>query len=152
LDNNNDDYCLWSEKPTVLSFPSLFNGLALVVVGCLTFGLVIETNFFFVPFLELTVAILIIGVTLKRAKSTCYRVSKFGVCREQRYLPYRMEVLAFSKITNVTVAYGFFGRLFHFATVTIHSGCISCNNLVFTGIKNPETVRRLILAAKENTQ
>jgi hypothetical protein len=61
-------------------------------------------------------------------------------------------MLAFSKITKITISYNGLGRLFHFGTVTLHSTGVSCKNLVFTGVKNPETLRRVILAAKENIQ
>jgi membrane protein YdbS with pleckstrin-like domain len=131
----------------------LFNGLALVAVGCLTLGLVVvdRTGFFFVPVIALIVAVLTIGVTIKRAKSTTYAVFDYGVYKEQ-HLPCKLSVLAFSKIAEVTVSYGFLGRLFRFGTVTIYSACVSCSNLVLTGVKCPEVLRRVILAAKENPQ
>ncbi|MCL2135453.1 MAG: hypothetical protein FWH37_07890 [Candidatus Bathyarchaeota archaeon] len=148
---NSNNVCLWSQKPTVLSFPSLFNGLVLIVIGCLTLMLVVVgwSGFFFVPVFELAIAVLILGVVVKRANSTIYCVFGYGVCSEQ-HLPYKLSVLAFSKVGHVTVSYGVLGRLFHFGTVTLHCTCVSCNNLVLTGIKNPETLRRVILAAKEN--
>ncbi|MDR0374048.1 MAG: PH domain-containing protein [Nitrososphaerota archaeon] len=144
------DTGLWSGKPTVLSFPRLFEGIAIAVMASCALGLVIRTVFFWIPLLGLAVATLIIGSTLKRAHLTTYVISTFGVCKTQRHLTYRIEAIPFNKIANITITRGVFGRLFHFGTLTINSTSVSFNRLVITGVSNPEKLRRLIFAAKAN--
>ncbi len=142
------DKILWLGKPTVLSFSSLYDGIALAIIASLTLGLVIRTTFFWAPILGLATAILIIGATVKRANSTTYMVSNYGIYKEQHHLT-RIDELPFNKIADITLTCGFFGKIFHFGTVTVKSASISFHSLVLTGVSKPEELRRLIIAAKE---
>jgi len=147
-----DTSYLWSEKPSPLSFLGLFGGVGLVIIVGFIFGLVVSPGFFWLSLFGLVVGVLMVVVAVERAYSTLYVVSFFGVCRKQTYPTYRIEALPFNVVANITISSGVFGRLFGFGTLCINSSSLSYNPLVLTGVRKPQALRRLIVAAKENAQ
>jgi len=146
------DAYLWSEKPSVLSFWGLFEGVGLVIVAGFTLWLGVPAVFFWVPLFGLVIAALMIFVAVARAHSTLYVVSNHGVSKKQTQPSFRIETIPLNKIANITLSWGIWGRIFHFGTLCINSSSLDYNPLVLTGVNNPQALRRLIVAAKQTPQ
>ena len=146
------DTCLWSEKPSVLSFLGLFEGIGLVIIAGVTLWIGVPAVFFWVPLFGLVIAILMIVVAVEIANSTLYIVSSYGISKKQVRPIFHAEAIPLNKIANITITQGIWGRLFHFGTLYINSSSLTYNPLILTGVKKPQTLRRLIVAAKQTTQ
>jgi membrane protein YdbS with pleckstrin-like domain len=109
----------------------------------------IRTAYFWIPFLGLSASIIVIIVSSKRATSTAYTLSRYGISKEQRFLIHHMTEIPFDRISHITISRDLSGKIFHFGTVTLNSASISFNSLVLPGIREPEELRRLILATRE---
>ena len=143
------DDVIWFGKPTVLSFASLFAGTILGLLSIVAIEGFLEPPFSWVPTLGLGAALLIVNFAFNRARSTTYTISAVDVHRECHYVTDEFNELPLNKIADVVVSRGALGRILHFGTVKVNSASVSFHNIVLTGVRKPEEVRRIILAAKE---
>jgi len=143
------DKIIWFDKPTVLSFASFFYGITLAILSIATAVLAVKTAYYCMPFLGLSAAILIIIVSAKRASSTTYTLSSYGISKEQSFLTHHLAEIPFDKMSHINVSRDLLGKMFHFGTVTVNSASISFDELVLSGVREPEELRGLIFATRE---
>ena len=58
------------------------------------------------------------------------------------WLSTHTDELALNKISNITVDYTFWGKIFNYGTVTFQ--CATHNNVTFSAIKDAETFKKKI--------
>lgn len=73
---------------------------------------------------------------------TEYAVTNKKVIDKYGWLHTSCDEMLLSRVENVTVRKSFWGGVFHFGTVCIQG--TNRNNVNFSGVKDPETVRRRI--------
>lgn len=143
------DDVIWFGKPTVLSFASLFVGTILGVISIVVVWRFLGAPFLWVPTVGLAIAVLMVDFSFKRAGSIAYRISDYGVSKDCRYLILDVDEIPFDKIAEVVVSRGALGRILRFGTVKVNSASVSFHNVELKGVRKPEEVRRIILAAKK---
>jgi hypothetical protein len=144
------DDVIWLGKPTVLSFASFSTGIILGTVSIMA-TVIFLGALLWIPTLGLGAALLMVNFAFERAGSTAYTISNYGVSKEcRRYLKLGVSEVPFDKIADVVASQEGLGRILHFGTVKVNSGSISFHSIVLSGLREPEEVRRMILAAKEN--
>ena len=123
--------------------------MTLAFLSIVTAVLAIRMTYFWFPFLGLSASILVIIAATKRAASTTYTVSSYGVSKEQSFLIHHMAEIPFEKIAHITISRDLSGKLLNFGTVIVNSASISFDSIVLPGVRAPEELRRLIFATRE---
>ena len=109
----------------------------------------VASPYMWVPALGVGAAFLIVDFAFKRAHATTYMVSEVGVRQECHYITDEFNELPFDRIADVSVSWGLLGRIFRFGTVTVRSGSVSFQSILFKGVRQPEELRQMILDARE---
>ena len=82
-----------------------------------------------------------IGATIKFC-TTEYLVTDKRVMEKYGWISTHSDDMPLAKIENITVNYTFWGKIFNFGTLSIQGA--NRNNVVFTGIRNAEEIKREI--------
>ena len=144
------DNIIWHGEPTVLSFYETLIGSGLLCAASIvTFVMFSKTSFWWGSVLGLLVAVLVLGFAFNKAWSTTYIISEYGVRREFHFIVFEVNELPLNKITDVIVSQDIVGRIFGFGTVRVGSCSISFQEVLFSGVRRPEEVRRIIFEARK---
>lgn len=145
---------VWRGRPVFASLaPGLFSAGIMILIGlvigttALTTGVLLMLAFS--AGLLLLGALSVLGVWVQY-RYMRYEVADWGVVVTSGWLTRKRVETTYAKVTDVTTYQGIIGRLFDFGNITINTAGSNQAPVVFSGLSQPEAVKRIIDEARQH--
>jgi uncharacterized membrane protein YdbT with pleckstrin-like domain len=131
---------LWYGRKSLLSY------LGRIVLAVIFIALMIIP---YIGFIFLIIGVLLIISAMVGARANIYYVTNIRLIQEYRLFRRSIKETTLDKITDIVFNQGFFGRLVNFGSIHFHTAGTGFPGIDFEGIRDPLTVRGLVINAKD---
>jgi uncharacterized membrane protein YdbT with pleckstrin-like domain len=131
---------LWYGRKSLLSY------LGRIVLAVIFIVLMVIP---YIGFIFLIIGVLLIISARVGARANIYYVTNIRIIQEHRLFGRSIKETTLDKITDIVFNQGFFGRLMNFGSIHFHTAGTGFPGIDFEGIRDPLTVRGLVINAKD---